>query len=206
MSIWQENLGEFRDRLASPSPAPGGGAGAMVGAVLGAGLLIMAAEIAFAREGASPSLKKSVAELRDILDRLSAHADEDIAVYESYVYARKLPRGTEEEKEIRSAALMEALSRAADAPAAAIKDALLALAVAEELAVIVPPGVLSDIGAGAALLFGGVQASLFTLDSNIRLMKDPAKKHEFSSHRADFANRAEKLWQKTKNETAKRLV
>ncbi len=183
MSIWNKKLAEFRDELASAAPTPGGGSAAMVGAALGCGLLLMAAEIGAARADAAEELKAAIPPLRKLLQKLSAHADRDIDAYAAYVAARKLPAGTAEEKDRRDAALNLALREAAEAPAASAEDALQALALALPLAETVQLGVLPDVGAGAALLGGGVEAALYTLNSNIRLMKDREMIHEFTALR-----------------------
>lgn len=181
MSIWQEELQKFRDVLASSEPAPGGGSAAMVSAALGCGLFMMSAEIALAREGASAELPGILKELGDLMQKISAHADEDISAYENYVAARKLPKDTEEEKSFREAAMKEALRRAADAPALAAADALSALKAGSRLVPLVPAGILSDVGGGAALLLGGINSALFTLQSNIRLTKDAERKAELTA-------------------------
>lgn len=193
MSIWNEELRTFRDRVASADPAPGGGSAAMVGAALGCGLVIMAVEISAAKNS-GPELDRALLDLKKLLLKISAHADLDISAYEGYVAARRMPKSTLEEESARSAALNSALQAAAEAPVLALEDCLLALEAAERIRPLVSAGVLSDVGAGAALLFGGIEAALFTLDSNIRLMKDQARKEDFSDKREKFAARALAAW------------
>jgi formiminotetrahydrofolate cyclodeaminase len=190
-SLWNEKLAAFREQVASASPTPGGGSAAMVSAALGCGLLIMSAEVSLARENADPKLKDYVSHLRKYHEKLAAHADQDITVYEGYVAARKLPKITQAEIAERDMRLSEALRSAADAPIAAAEDIIATLGYAQKLAPLVNITILSDVGAGAALLHGALEATLYTLQANIRSMKSTEEKMQYAKALLKLAKQAE---------------
>ena len=105
-TLWNQSLAAFRDATASAEPTPGGGSVAMVGAALGLGLVIMALEIT--QRKPEPGTETEVADLlaraRKLLDALSRHADEDVAVFRAYMSALKLPKQTDAEKAAQAVA------------------------------------------------------------------------------------------------------
>jgi formiminotetrahydrofolate cyclodeaminase len=181
--LWEKPLEEFRDELASASPAPGGGAVGAVTCAFGTALVIMACEIAAPKENASREIAGSLPQLRNALAGLSAAAEKDAEAYQAYSDAYALPRMTPDETAARDAALTAALLGAADAPVAAIEIALAAIEIAERVAPLVHAGILSDVAGGAALLEGGTNALLFTLDSNLRLMRHAEQKEQYAAKR-----------------------
>jgi formiminotetrahydrofolate cyclodeaminase len=190
-SLWNEKLAAFREQVASATPTPGGGSVALVSAVLGCGLLIMATEISLARPEAEKGLEKGLERLREYKEKLSEHADNDVSVYAEYTAARKLPKETQTELAERDARLAEALNHAAEAPVAASKDIIATLEVAEEIAPLVHTGILSDVGAGSALLQGALEASLYTLHANIRGMKTVHEKEKYAHILSSLAKQSE---------------
>lgn len=179
MSIWKENLGSFRDALASASPTPGGGSGAMVTAAFGCGLLAMAAEVSAAAPDSALELKKITPKLHELIGRFSEHAEKDIEAYNAFAALRSMPKHTEAEIAARAARREEALRLAAQAPRAAMEDINRALELAEDLLPFTKQSIVSDVGAGTALLRGALDAASVTLTSNIVLMKDEYDAAEF---------------------------
>src|SRR4051812_21894107 len=102
-TLWNQSLSTFRDAIASTEPTPGGGSVSMVSATFGLGLVIMALEITAKKPeaGGESALEELIEESRELLDELSAHADEDVTVFQAYMAAFRLPKATEEEKTAR---------------------------------------------------------------------------------------------------------
>src|SRR5205807_2479517 len=113
-TLWSQQLSAFRDAIASAAPTPGGGSVSMVNATFGLGLVIMALEITAKKPepGSEMRLKELLDEARRLLAELSAHADADVAVFEGYMAAAKLPNKTDEEKARRKQARQDALVKA----------------------------------------------------------------------------------------------
>ena len=190
-SIWTCGLAEFRDRTASADPTPGGGSAAMVSAAIGMGLVLMALRVtegkAEDREALSPLIEGG----DRLLAELSQHADADIAVFEAYMAALKLPRGTEDEKTARRAALAEAAIAATEVPLNAAQSVLESLDLARQAAAVSDRGILSDVAAGAALLNGAATAVLYNVDINLKSVKDPDAAADFEKSRRHLASAAE---------------
>lgn len=206
MDLWQSSLQEFRDGLASSAPAPGGGAAGAVACTLGAALLIMACEIAAQRENAPPEIAAALPGLRKAMAGLSVAAEKDAEAYGKYAAANALPKNSEAESAARGAALQAALTAAAASPASAAAEALSALETAEKILPLIHAGIVSDVAAGAELLNGGVQALLFTLDSNIRLMKDAARRSEYLDLRRSLAERTDAILPRIRQSAAAKLA
>lgn len=190
-SIWGWGLAEFRDRTASDDPTPGGGSAAMVGAVIGLGLVQMALRVT-ARKAEDTSGLSSLIESGDrLMVEVSQHADSDIAVFEIYMAALKLPRDTDEQKAVRRAAMADAALAATEVPLNAAQTVLEALDVARQAAAVADRGILSDVGAGAALLNGAVTAVLYNVDINLESVKDAEAAADFAKSRKHLAGAAE---------------
>jgi formiminotetrahydrofolate cyclodeaminase len=160
----------------------------MVSATFGLGLVIMALEITTKKPepGTEAHLSELLTEARRLLAELSAHADEDVAVFQAYMAAFKLPKATDPEKVARKQALQEALVKATRAPLAAAGSCVVALALAEKAATASSVRVVSDVGAGAALLGGAVSAVLLNVDINVPGVTDTGLKADFARQRAEL--------------------
>jgi formiminotetrahydrofolate cyclodeaminase len=191
-SLWGQSLTAFRDAIASTEPTPGGGSVSMVSATFGLGLVAMALEITAKKPeaGTEPLLGELLREARGLLAELSAHADEDVEVFRAYMKAAGLPRKTDEEKAARKQAVQEALVKATRAPLAAARSCVTALELAERSVPVSSVRVVSDVGAGAALLGGAVTAVLLNVDINVPFLGDEAMKAEFTRERTELNDRA----------------
>ena len=190
-SIWNCGLAEFRDRTASADPTPGGGSAAMVSAAIGMGLVLMALRVTEGKAEDREALAPLIEGGDRLLAELSQHADADIAVFEAYMAALKLPRGTEEEKTARRAALADAAIAATEVPLNAAQSVLESLDLARQAAAVSDRGILSDVAAGAALLNGAATAVLYNVDINLKSVKDPDTAAEFEKSRKHQASAAE---------------
>ena len=187
-SVWSWSLTEFRDRTASDSPTPGGGSAAMVSAAIGMGLVLMALRVT-ARKAADPeSLSPLIAAGDGLLAELSDHADADIAVFDAYMAALRLPRESEDEKSKRRTALADAGAAGTETLLNAAQSTLEALNVAGQAAHLAQDNILSDVAAGAALLNGAVQAVLFTVDINLPGIKDDVLRGDFARSRSHLGD------------------
>ena len=188
-SLWTRTLADFRDRTASSSPAPAGGAAAAVTAALGLGLVLMSLEIT--RQGAHSEDAAALGPLltsgRALLERLSAHADQDVAVVNAYMAALALPKGTAKEKEARGLHVQETLAAAAESPLAAARDIAAALDLAAQAAEPCKPQILSDLAAGVDLLAASLTAVLRNVDVNLPGLSDVVLRERMGADRAALA-------------------
>jgi glutamate formiminotransferase/formiminotetrahydrofolate cyclodeaminase len=112
-------LDGFIQLLGSSAPSPGGGAASAVAASCGAALVAMVASLSvdrpkYAMHAASHARRGAAG--RVLAARLLALADEDADAYAAFAAALKLPRETDAEKAVRTAAIRASARLAAEAP------------------------------------------------------------------------------------------
>jgi formiminotetrahydrofolate cyclodeaminase len=196
MSLWQLAGSELRDRTASGEPTPGGGSVACVCATLAVGLMIMALEITLkgASEDDAVQARSALHSARELLERLSRHADHDVAAFRSYMSALALPKASAAEKAAREEAKQHAAIEAARAPLAAADDMLAALRQCVAAAALTKPHVKSDVLAGADLLHGAIEAALRTVDSNLPHINDRDAAQTLTRRRVSTADSAQDVY------------
>jgi formiminotetrahydrofolate cyclodeaminase len=177
MSFSDITIREFLDELASPSPAPSGGSAAALSGALGAALVSMVCRLTIDKK----NYEDVRAELEAIIPRaeekrrvLLELIDADAAAYDQVIAKYKLPRETEEQKGVRTAAIQRALKDAADIPfqiasaCAAVLDMVLPVAAKGN------KNAESDAGAAALLAEAGLSAAAMNVEINLGLIKDDA--------------------------------
>lgn len=160
--IVDQTIRGFLDELASSAPTPGGGsAGALVGAV-GAALLAMVGNLTAGKKGyeaVDGSMRELVAESDRLRGELVRLADEDVRVFGAVMAAYRLPRGGDDERAARQAAIQAALLDATEAP---LKLARVCAEVIELAAVAAEEGnsnVVSDAGVGVVAAQAALRAA-----------------------------------------------
>jgi formiminotetrahydrofolate cyclodeaminase len=112
-------LDAFIQLLGSAMPSPGGGAASAVAASCGAALVAMVASLSVDRPkyaAYSASHARHGDAGRELAARFLALADEDAHAYAAFAAALKLPRETDTEKAVRTAAIRASARVAAEAP------------------------------------------------------------------------------------------
>ena len=168
-SLWNLSAADLLARSASAAPTPGGGSVAALSGAFGLALVCMS--LAVTRRGKqaeqAAELETLSAEADTLLQRLKAHPDADVQAFQRYLAAQALPRQDEAQVQARRAALQAAAQVATAAPLSAARDLLSALELAERAAAAVSRRIVSDVGAGAALLAGALHATLLMVDINV---------------------------------------
>ena len=192
-SIWRWTLAEFRDRTASDASTPGGGSVAMVTAANGVGLVLMALRISARRADADAVALAPLIEAGDRrLQEFTGYADADIAVFQQFMAALKLPRDTEEEKARRRKAMREATVAATEVPLNAAQATLEALDLARQAASVAHANIVSDVAAGGALLHAALTAVLYNVDVNLAGLRGDTRAADYARSRAHLQEAAER--------------
>lgn len=160
-------LADFTEALGARTPTPGGGSASAAAAAMGAALGVMAARFS---EG--PEAVDAASETDGIKRDLLALVDRDAQAYDRISSAYGLPRGTEEEKKRRTAAIQEALVGAAEAPLHGMRVALRGLASLKRFAPRCNKNLLSDLAGGATLLYAGIVGCGHNVEVNAIAIKD----------------------------------
>lgn len=167
MSLLALSVDDLLTKTAAAEAEPGGGGAAILSGILGIGLIVMALKVT--DKGAH---QERIAEAEAAMARLRELPDRDVEAFSGVLDALKLPKEPAGE---RRAALRKASGEAAALPAGAARDLLEALQGLRDAPELASRQVVSDVGAGAALVLGAVEALLLTAAANYRLMREDAE-------------------------------
>ncbi len=165
----------FIEELAAPTATPGGGsAGAYAGA-LGAGLVAMVAGLTIGKkkyaevEAQMQAIRVMAESLRK---ELTQSVDDDSSAFEAVMGALKLPKGTEEERTKRNAAIHVATLNAARVPLRVAKDAVKVMELACKCAKEGNINTISDSISGFAMSRAALTAAGYNVKININSLED----------------------------------
>jgi formiminotetrahydrofolate cyclodeaminase len=166
--VFDARIMDWLGQLADRTPAPGGGAVAALCAASSAALLEMVANYTTGkrwadREEAMKAVIVEVAELRTQAVQLAAA---DAQAFSAVAAAYALPKGTPEEKVVRSTAIRRATLGAAEPPVQVGRLATRLVALAADLVEPANPNVLSDVGVAAATARAALSGSITNLAVN----------------------------------------
>jgi len=165
-----DGLEPYLDKLASASPAPGGGAAAAVTVAQGLALLSMVCNLTIGKKKFSAVEDQA----KDILEQLStmraealSEAEADMSAFTVVMKAYQMPAETDEQKSNKKVALEKATRNAAEPPFRLMTLAAQALPLANQLEKIGNPNVLSDVFVGRHLLVAGYKSSKENVEVNL---------------------------------------
>ena len=167
----------FTEETASESPAPGGGSISAYMGALAAALGTMVANLSSHKAGwddrweyFSDWAEKGM----DIMNELLALVDEDTAAFNKIMDVFGMPKGTDEEKEARAAAMEVATLYATQVPLRTMKAAYKAFDVVRAMAQEGNPNSVSDAGVGALAARSAVMGACLNVKINAAGLKDRA--------------------------------
>lgn len=167
----------FLDALASAEPTPGGGSASALAAAQGAALVAMACNLTVGREkfaAVEDEMRIVLAEACALQNQLAAAVDEDTASYDAVSAAYKLPKGTPDEKQARTAAIQAALRRASEVPLRAAQAAARVIALAGVARAKANPNVASDAAVAELLARAGMEGAIANVEINLSSITDRA--------------------------------
>mgnify|MGYP005842470927 CR=1 FL=1 len=175
MKLVEMKVNEFVDLMASDEPAPGGGSAAALEGALGAALTAMVCALtvgkkkyADVQELAIESQKKGnelKAQFVDVIDR-------DTEAFNAVSAVFAMPKGTDQEKEARAAAMQEALQGCTKTPFEMMELCCKALEMTHELLGKTNDSAASDLGVAALSLRAGIQGAWLNVLINIGSLKN----------------------------------
>ena len=168
----------FAEETASESPAPGGGSISAYMGALGAALGTMVANLSAHKAGWDERWEEFSAWAergQALLSELLQLVDEDTEAFNRIMAVFAMPKGSEEEKAARSAALQEATLYATQVPLRTMKAALKVFPVVKAMAEQGNPNSVSDAGVGAIAARGAVLGACLNVKINAAGLKDKEK-------------------------------
>ena len=158
------------ERLATSDPVPGGGSAAAPAGALAAARVPRVVELTAGRPGAVEHgddlthIGTAAAQWQSELLNL---AELDANAFAAVVAARRLPRGSDRERETRRVQMSAALREATRIPVATARAASQVLDLAERLAPIANRNAVSDVGVGALLATAAVRGAALNVEINL---------------------------------------
>jgi formiminotetrahydrofolate cyclodeaminase len=203
--IKDKSVQVFIDELASKAPTPGGGSVAAIMGAQGAALISMVCNLTIGK----PKYAEVEVEIRGLLEKSEALRNTltdmikaDIDVFERLMATYGLPKGSDEEKDMRSVAIQYVLKEAVDVPLAcarACADVILLSRVAADKGNV---AVISDAGVAAIAGYGGLKSAALNVYTNTASLKDrvfaAAKLAELEAILKDAEMAAEEVYQLVK--------
>ena len=167
----------FLQVLASDAPTPGGGAVAALEGAVGAALIAMVGRLTVGKDGyedvrdrMTAIIETASAAQRDLVEL----ADRDAHAFDAVMVAFKMPKGTDEEKAARSAAIQAGYLGAAAVPQDVARRCVELMPLAADAVAAGYPQAASDGLSAAASLHAGALCAIANVEINASSLKDPA--------------------------------
>ncbi|KPL01129.1 MAG: hypothetical protein AMJ91_01595 [candidate division Zixibacteria bacterium SM23_73_3] len=171
----KEGLEGFIDRVASSSPAPGGGSvSAACGALAGA-LSSMVCRLTIGRKKfkeVEDELKGVLEKAEEIKKQMEEFIVKDAESFDRVMDAMKLPKYTDEEKEKRNLVVQEATKGAITVPLQVMEKGLLAIKLSQIVVEKGNPNMLSDAGVSALTAKTAVDGAYYNVRINLNSIED----------------------------------
>lgn len=178
-------LTDLLDRVAAPSPTPGGGSVAAVAGALGTALTQMVAGLPRTRhdnDDERAMLATVQGPLADLRARLLALADDDTAAFDRLMAAFRLPKATDTDKAERKAAIQAATRDATTVPLQTAVACARVLDLLGTVAALGNPSASSDLLVAIGMLRAAAEGAAANVRINLGSLAD-------ESFRADAAAR-----------------
>lgn len=179
---------DFAVETASESPAPGGGSISAYMGALGAALGTMVANLSSHKRGWDERWKEFsdwAEKGQALMNELLALVDEDTAAFNKIMDVFSMPKGTEEEKAARAAAMEAATLYATEVPLRTLKTSFKVFEVASAMASEGNPNSVSDAGVAAIAARGAVFGARLNVHINAEGLKDRAKAEQLMKEADD---------------------
>ncbi|HEX9006763.1 MAG TPA: cyclodeaminase/cyclohydrolase family protein [Bacteroidota bacterium] len=171
----KRTLSSFLDELASSSPAPGGGAVAALAGALGTALTVMVCNLTIGKkkyadvEEELKPVRSSAEELRAMFTQL---IERDTLAFSKVMEAYGLPKDSDPQRALRTAAITEATKEAALVPLEVMKHCIDALALAQQVASKGNINSISDAGVSALMLHAACEGAALNVKINLAALSD----------------------------------
>ncbi len=173
--IKDKSLQLFLDELASKAPTPGGGSAAAVMGAQSAALTSMVCNLTIGK----PKYIEVESDMQALLQKSEALREQltgmikaDIDVFNRLMATYALPKETDDQKSVRSAAIQEALHEATEIPLACTRSCAEALKLSRIAAEKGNITAVSDAGVAAMAAYSGLKSAALNVYINTASLKD----------------------------------
>jgi len=174
--LTRKTVKTFLDELASASPAPGGGSVAALAGALGAALAAMVCNLTIGKKkyaDVDEEMKKVLVQAEELRRLFTDLVTKDTEAFNKVMEAYGLPKETDPQKALRSAAIVEATKEATLVPLEVMKHCIDALALAQVVASKGNVNSVSDAGVSALMLHAACESAALNVRINLNALNDP---------------------------------
>lgn len=190
MPLVKQSVADLLVAFRSASPTPGGGSAAALAGATGASLLAMVAALPkskAATEEDAQRLRAAGERCTSLALELETLVDTDSAAYELVMAAYKRPKGNDEEKAARTAAIQAAFREAIAAPLAVMRASAAAAEQGVVIAALGNPSAASDLEVGLELLNAALRGAKLNVETNLDTVKDQEYVEQVRNEVTEFA-------------------
>lgn len=184
----------FLEVLGSDAATPGGGAAGAIAGATGAALIAMVGRLTVGKPGFEDVDQRMSA----LVERADAArvafldlADRDAHAFDDVMAAFKMPKGTDDEKTARTAAIQAGYEGAASVPLEIAQAAVDLMPFAEDATAVGNPHAASDGVSGAAHLYCAALCAIANVEINAASLKDQARRSALLDTVASLRGRAD---------------
>lgn len=166
---------EFLNKVAGSDPVPGGGSIAALNGAIASSLAAMVANLTIGKRGYEPheELMQYISDAAMQQEEIFiADIDRDSEAYNSVFACFKMPKGTDEEKAARSAAIQEATKYAALVPMQVARNAYILMPVIMDVARLGNRNAVTDACVAMMSARSAVLGALMNVRINLGSLKD----------------------------------
>jgi formiminotetrahydrofolate cyclodeaminase len=171
----EQPMSDVLEAFSASTATPGGGSAAARAGALGTSLLVMVSSMPRTRGGTEAErseLEDAGRRLANTRDHFGTLVDLDTQAYDAVVTAYRQPRGTDEERERRSASIETALHGAIEVPLDVMRACVTAALDAAVVARCGNPQAASDVKVGLELLGAALRGAAANVSTNVASIKE----------------------------------
>ncbi len=172
-----QTLSDFLDVLASKAPTPGGGSASALSGSIGASLVAMAANLTIGKKkyaDVEEEMKEVLSSAENLRKEMETLIEEDARSFDSVMEAFKMPKETEEEKQVRKEKIETATKLATETPLKVMRRCLEGMDICSKVALKGNKNSISDAGVAALQLETAVNGAMLNVLINLPGIEDEA--------------------------------
>lgn len=193
-NLIEMNLKNFCNELASSSPAPGGGSVAALCGALGSSLSSMVSNLTYDTKGYEKyknQMEEIGIEAQKLKDKFLKLVDEDTNAFNNLMKAMRMPKKTDEEREMREKTIKDAIIGAIEVPLEVLINSAKIPEMSEILLKKGNQNALSDSASALLVCYSSAYCAYFNILINLKNLEEK-EKERYLKEADDLINKIEK--------------
>ncbi len=168
--IYDQSINNFLTQAIAPTHTPGGANVSAVAATLACSMVAMVASLTIGKKAYAAverEAREVLAECQHLIERLKELTHQDMAAFDDYMAAYRMPKDTEAQLAAKQAALEQAAQNATFVPLGICQACLEVIAQAHKVVRFGNKMAISDAGVGATLGLGALRSAMLSVEANL---------------------------------------